>query len=700
MKHAFAISAYEKFQEVSVLVDILRHNWKNDYLIVVCSPHPEASTALADLEIDSLISLETIAYIPGDGMPSLTARVFHSMRASCAEAVRLGATSVTHLHSDSWPLSEERFERLLTRLETKSVLARGPGLGERGYLAPLGAISDMFLTMSSSWLIKSGFLELDPFDFPLDALNIHGLLSVILFANGGFSELDFFDDYQNQEVFPGVFKTIPAKVASYPSIFNRSWAFLHVHTSCYPEDLGRNLQASYLLEYQLVKGESIARFVDGVDSDQVRREIRERYLAAEAHLTRRNLSADDFGQELMAMEKEVQSGYFNGLQKGLRRRALEGGRSLVERIAFGSECEPRFRLSRELIFRNPVLVHYRREFAHLSEGSASKIWFLNEKDQLEKPLVDHSKTAGLSFKKKVFRSLQKNPAVLSVVHPIYRIGRLYLQQRPLSFINSTKAKLSSGSGISQDSERNFGAIISLTSFGARLQNVFVCLETLFNQSIKAQRIILWIAEEERDQVPEVLLGMKERGLEIKFCPDWRAYKKLIPTLMAGHDVPIVTADDDVFYPKDWLENLLLAYAEDKTAVHCHRSTILEFENSFSFAPYQRWRSGNEMAGKTDSLVFPTGVGGVLYPPNCFHEDITEVDAFMRLSPVNDDIWFKAMTLMAGVRCRQTTNYRNEFLALPKSQELALFHENVYSGVNDRQLEAVFNEYGLFAKFKS
>ncbi len=64
-------------------------------------------------------------------------------------------------------------------------------------------------------------------------------------------------------------------------------------------------------------------------------------------------------------------------------------------------------------------------------------------------------------------------------------------------------------------------------------------------------------------------------LEIRTCAPWRSYKKIVPTLLAHPGAFIATADDDLYYPADWLERLVAA-AKGGAGVAClraHRVTM-------------------------------------------------------------------------------------------------------------------------------
>lgn len=100
-------------------------------------------------------------------------------------------------------------------------------------------------------------------------------------------------------------------------------------------------------------------------------------------------------------------------------------------------------------------------------------------------------------------------------------------------------------------------IVSLTSSGQRIHNAYLAIESIMQQTLKPNKIILWLAEEEfsHNQLPESLKILESRGLEIRFCEDQKTYNKLIPTLKLHPDDIIITIDDNVIYPIDLLDRL-------------------------------------------------------------------------------------------------------------------------------------------------
>ena len=81
-------------------------------------------------------------------------------------------------------------------------------------------------------------------------------------------------------------------------------------------------------------------------------------------------------------------------------------------------------------------------------------------------------------------------------------------------------------------QKNNELIISLTSYPARIKNVHKTTNTLLNQSLKANKVILWLAENQfpnkEQDLPSKLLAQTTKGLTISwYHKDIKSYKKLI-----------------------------------------------------------------------------------------------------------------------------------------------------------------------------
>lgn len=241
-------------------------------------------------------------------------------------------------------------------------------------------------------------------------------------------------------------------------------------------------------------------------------------------------------------------------------------------------------------------------------------------------------------------------------------------------------------------------VISITSYPDRFDTLHLTLACLLNQTIMPDRLVLWIAHQDREALPKEVLNLRQYGLEIKLCEDIKSYKKIIPTLKNNPDCFIVTADDDVYYWQTWLEELVKGWHRNKDCVIAHRVHRIKKKSETSLFPYSQWDLNFTKDLTPSRLNFPTGIGGVLYPPGVFHEDVLDIEIFMDLCPHGDDIWLYWMYRMNGVEVKPTGKNRM-FINWPDSQDGALWKENLNNGRNDEQIQNLISEYGFSSKSK-
>lgn len=244
--------------------------------------------------------------------------------------------------------------------------------------------------------------------------------------------------------------------------------------------------------------------------------------------------------------------------------------------------------------------------------------------------------------KEIKRTLKK-----TIIYSIYLKFKylVYPIKLKLGKINRNKPE---EIGIDEKSE----IIVSLTSFPGRIHIVYKTIYTIMHQTVKPQKIILWLSKQQfinlEKDLPKELIELKKYGLTIEWTDDdLKSYKKLIPTLKKYSNDVIVTADDDIYYPIDWLKKLYDSYLKYPKDIHCHMITRLEEIN------------GKIKIGKKDKSIIGSssfynkivGNGGVLYPRNSLNMNVLNIEEFQELAPTSDDIWFWAMALLNRTKIR-------------------------------------------------
>lgn len=227
-------------------------------------------------------------------------------------------------------------------------------------------------------------------------------------------------------------------------------------------------------------------------------------------------------------------------------------------------------------------------------------------------------------------------------------------------------------------KRNVKLIVSLTSFPQRISSIHKTINTILDQTVKPDEIILWLAEKQfpnkEMDLPKELLKLRNLGLTIDWCEDLRSYKKLIPTLRKYPNDIIVTADDDVYYQNDWLESLYYAYLREPNNIHTRRLCKLSFDgNNFNLTPIN-----NPDFSKNIPTCFwnqQVGCGGVLYPPKSLYKDIYNIDLFKTLVPTHDDVYFWAMATLNGTKVALVKDYDTNVECVENTQQFGLCKQN-------------------------
>ncbi len=186
-------------------------------------------------------------------------------------------------------------------------------------------------------------------------------------------------------------------------------------------------------------------------------------------------------------------------------------------------------------------------------------------------------------------------------------------------------------------------IVSLTSFPVRLPRLWLVIECLLRQSVKPDRIVLYLTAsqvEDVEKLPKRLLQQRERGLEIVLCPDnIRSHTKYYYAMKDNPNDVIITVDDDLFYRTDLVENLLKNhYAYPNAIIANWVKRVLSTTDK-----YREWPEEHTPQLGDNFLLF--GVTGMLYPPKCMYEDIFSVELIQSLTLTADDVWLTAMALM-------------------------------------------------------
>lgn len=234
-------------------------------------------------------------------------------------------------------------------------------------------------------------------------------------------------------------------------------------------------------------------------------------------------------------------------------------------------------------------------------------------------------------------------------------------------------------------------IVSLTSIPYRIPRLHLVIRSLLNQNTSFNKIILWLHKSLQGKLPKKLTSLQSGRFEIRFSIGTSSHRKLVETLKIYPNEYIVTCDDDMMYPSDWLERLLETQSIHPNAVIAHMCRVIRYKSD-ELMPYKTWES--EVSGQGSLMTLAVGAGGVLYPPNCLHEDITNESLYHQLAPKADDLWFKAMSLMKGTIIFNTKQSFPEPVPIMLTQKYSLKKSNVLKDENKSQWMKIAQHYNL------
>lgn len=249
--------------------------------------------------------------------------------------------------------------------------------------------------------------------------------------------------------------------------------------------------------------------------------------------------------------------------------------------------------------------------------------------------------------------------------------------------------------VSESCKLSRPVLVSLTSYPPRFSKLHLTLRCLLTQALSPQKVILWIAHEDKDQLPSKVKDLQTEfsHFSIEFCDDLGSYKKLVPVLQSQQykDDIVVTADDDCFYPRNWLLNLVNNWSGNNNEILAYRTHAITFESEKVPSTYSQWRLCVESPKESDEL-FATGCGGILYPPKSLALETINSNVFLELCSNADDVWFFWMAKLNNSKICKVP-MRLNMINWSGTDEVGLASSNVDGGQNDDKLKNLIKKYG-------
>lgn len=243
-------------------------------------------------------------------------------------------------------------------------------------------------------------------------------------------------------------------------------------------------------------------------------------------------------------------------------------------------------------------------------------------------------------------------------------------------------------------------IVSLTTFPEAAKYSVKAIESILSGSKLPDKIVLYLTLDQfKDiKIPKELLKLEKVYdiFEIRdYSKDIRSYRKLIPALQDFPEAVIVTIDDDVYYDRNMLRDLINMHRQYPDAIIANRAKVISPSKRYQSWKKLRWYHFINNKIKISPLIIQTGVGGVLYPPHSLKPNMLDEKLFTEIAPTTDDIWFWAAAISNG---RNIIPYpygkHNKPKAVGKPKEISLKTVNFKSGSdrNDKAFQAILKHF--------
>lgn len=219
-----------------------------------------------------------------------------------------------------------------------------------------------------------------------------------------------------------------------------------------------------------------------------------------------------------------------------------------------------------------------------------------------------------------------------------------LTEIPPSLYKSIKLALKPIKSFNEDNKERIPVIVSLTTIPSRIKTLHITIRSLLNQTVLPEKIVLWLNDSYKNNIPPKLEKLIGNTFEIRFSPYTFSHRKLIHSIENFPEKTIITCDDDLIYHPNSLNQLYQEHLKNPEVIIGNRCRRMTFDSNGNPLPYLQW----PFADKTipgEKLLMPVGAFLVLYPPNVLDKRFNDIELIHKLSPKSDDLWFKSTALL-------------------------------------------------------
>ena len=240
-------------------------------------------------------------------------------------------------------------------------------------------------------------------------------------------------------------------------------------------------------------------------------------------------------------------------------------------------------------------------------------------------------------------------------------------------------------------------VVSLTTHSIRVKNVWKTILSILNGTFKEVKVVLTLYKDDiglispqvqsliDNKIVELIIADKDLGPHLKYFYAMQKYRNL----------PVVTIDDDVIYPVNMIAELYDYYKKTPNTIIARRCFLITTTPDGKLKSYHDWLSHFVGFYPTPThKIFATGIGGILYPPNCLGLSDDNISEILGIK-YDDDFYLKALEVRRNIKiiniCKLWSDLYLKNMTDRETQSIALwYNKNILD--SDKNIAKYYKEF--------
>lgn len=238
--------------------------------------------------------------------------------------------------------------------------------------------------------------------------------------------------------------------------------------------------------------------------------------------------------------------------------------------------------------------------------------------------------------------------------------------------------------------------LSLTSYGRRLEEVHHSIQSILNNTMKPNKILLTVYKDDVEKAlnNNTLIDWIEKDIvTLLIAPEnLKNHLKYWYAMRSFSDYPLITVDDDVEYPKNLVIKLYDAWKTNPSMVSACGIKEADFNK-----PINDWILRPVSDSHAPSLnLYAEGIDGVIYPPH-FGNFLSPWMSIIKNKEEllkNDDLVLHWIKHKNNIKTAQVKPHNRKNIKSVLSKEETSWKENHFGGRSQKAINTLMHIYKI------